>query len=155
MSILLAESTGFAPIVNLQPRNDRVLRQRTWIEQPAVGNDVLQFQKIFLAQLPSPKFAKRLQPEKREPHFLFQKRFDWWGDLDLSLGRSAERLVDIRNIRQIKKFEESINVAAWLRLIVLGGDNAPGCGRCGMLDAGCWIFRRRVVFFIQHRGSSI
>src|SRR2546430_15358241 len=72
ISFFLTEATRLAPIVNLQPRNDRVLRQWSWIEQPAVGNDVLQFQKIFLAQLPSPKFAKRLQPEKREPHFLFQ-----------------------------------------------------------------------------------
>ena len=127
---------GLAPVLNLQPRNDCVLRQRRGIEEPTVGNDLLKFQKIFLAQLAPPEFAQRLHPEKREPHFLFEVRFNRRRDFDFFFGNGAQSLVDVRNIWQIEKFEEAIDVATILRLVILCRHHAPavagggGPGRC-------------------------
>src|SRR4030095_8990464 len=41
LSVFLAESGGFSPIVNLQAWDNRVLRQRCRIKQPGVGDDLL------------------------------------------------------------------------------------------------------------------
>src|SRR6266566_6533801 len=76
ISIFLAELGGFAPIVNFQARNDRMLRQGGRVEQPGVWNHFLQSDEIFLAQLASPKFPQRLHPKEREPHFFFEIRLD-------------------------------------------------------------------------------
>src|SRR6266536_5154934 len=83
--IFLTELGGFAPIVNLQSGNHRVLRQRRWVQQPRVGDHFLQLDKIFVAQFASPKFSKRLKPKKREPHFLFEIWFDRRRNGDLAL----------------------------------------------------------------------
>src|SRR5882724_8481272 len=84
VAIFLAKLHGLTPIVDLQARNNRVLRQGGWIKQPRVGNDFLELDEIFLAQFASPKFAQWLKPKKREPHFLFEIRFDPRRNRDVS-----------------------------------------------------------------------
>src|SRR6266404_3965706 len=54
IALFLTELRRLAPIVNLQTRDDRVLRQRRWIEHPRVRNDFLKLEKIFLAKLAPP-----------------------------------------------------------------------------------------------------
>src|SRR4051812_43671391 len=49
LAILLAQLSGFTPLVNFEPRNDCMLRQRGWIEQPCVWNYFLQAAEIFVA----------------------------------------------------------------------------------------------------------
>src|SRR5438132_7242747 len=66
LAIYLAEFRSLAPVVNLQSWDDCMLRQRRWVKQPRVGNNLLQLDEIFLAQFASPKFAKRLHPKKRK-----------------------------------------------------------------------------------------
>ena len=94
--------------------------------------------KIFLAEFASPEFVKRLQPKKREPHFLFEKRFDRRRNRDASFCVRAQRLFDPGNVWQIEQFEESINGATILRLVVFGRQQRASCsqGRCSRLGSG-------------------
>src|SRR5205807_9869983 len=106
-------------------RNNSVLRERRRIERPAVGNDLLQFQEIFFAQLALPEFAKRLHPEKREPHFLFEERLDRRGDFHGTIADGVEERGDAREIRQVEQLEEPVNVSSRFWLVGFRIDDAP------------------------------
>src|SRR5256714_10607605 len=123
--LFLAEFAGLAPILDLETRNDRVLRHGRWIERPAVGNDFLQFQKIFFAEFAPPEFPERLHPEKREPHLFLEERFDWRRDFQRTGPQSVEKRRDTRQIWEIKQLEETINVATRLWFVGFGIDDAP------------------------------
>src|SRR5881396_1770879 len=47
LAIFLAELRSLAPVVNFQPGNNCMLRQRHGIEQPRVGDHFLEFDEIF------------------------------------------------------------------------------------------------------------
>src|SRR5436190_3002588 len=134
VAIFLAKLRGLAPIVDLQARNNRVLRQRGWIKQPRVGNDVLELNEIFFAQFASPKFAQWLKPKKREPHFLLQIRFDRRRNRDASVRICAQRLFDVGNIWQIEQLKKPIHVVSSLGLVILRRHDAPALAGIG--DAG-------------------
>src|ERR1051326_710778 len=101
IAIFLTESRCFAPVMNLQAWYDRVLRQRRWIKQPRVRNHFLQLNKIFLAQLASPKLAQWMHPKKREPHFLLEIWLDRRRDADVAFSVGSQRFLDPGNVRQI------------------------------------------------------
>src|SRR2546423_2117045 len=111
--------------MDLETRNDGVLRQWCWIEHPRVGDHFLKLEKIFLAQLTPPKFVQRFQPEKREPHFLFQERFDRRRDRDSTFRARPQQIVDLWNVWQIEQLKEAINRAAISWFVIFCGDSAP------------------------------
>src|SRR5438477_12192045 len=102
-----------------------MLRQRRWIEQPGIGDHLLELSKIFLAQLTPPKFMQRFQPEQCEPHFLLQIRFDRRRERDSTFGVCPEQIGDLRNVRQIEELKEPIKRATILRLVVFRGYCKP------------------------------
>src|SRR5215469_14775875 len=102
-----------------------MLGQRSWIQQPGVGNDFLQLGEIFFTEFASPKFAQRLKPEQREPHFLLEIGFDGRRDSDSAFCICTEHLFNAGNIWQIEQFKEPIRRAPILWLIIFCGRYAP------------------------------
>src|SRR4051812_1776298 len=104
--------------MNFQPRNDGVLRQRSRVEQPGVGNDLLQLQKILLPELTPPELPQWLHPEKGEPHLLLQERLERRRDRHPPLGVRSQDLTDPGDVREIEKLEKPIDGTATFRCVV-------------------------------------
>ena len=79
-----------------------MLRQRRRIEQPRAGNRLPKFKEILVPQFAPPKLAKRMHPEKCEPHFLLQIWLDRRPDRDAAVCIRAERIFDPGDIWQIE-----------------------------------------------------
>src|SRR5215472_7814656 len=75
-----------------------------------------------------------MHPEKREPHFLLQIRFDRRPDGNPSFPGSAKRLVNVRNVWKVEQFEEAIDGAPVLRFVIFRGNDAPATA--GIADHG-------------------
>jgi hypothetical protein len=75
LALFLTEFSELMPILDVEAGDDGVLRQWRGIEDPSVGNVFLQLEKVTFAELLSPEFPQRSQPEQGKPHFLLEERF--------------------------------------------------------------------------------
>src|SRR3569623_1386981 len=100
--MFLAEVSRFAPVVNFEPWNDGVLRQRRRIEQPGVRNNPLQLHKIFVAELTPPELLQRLEPEQRKPHLLLQVGLEGRRNMRRSISGCLQQALNVWNVTEIE-----------------------------------------------------
>src|SRR5687767_5397020 len=86
--------------------------KRSWVDDPCVGNNLLQpFQKTF-SEFLAPESAQVAIPQKREQQFFFENCFWRRCHADFLIRGQIENLFRIRNIRHIEQFKKPINRVA-------------------------------------------
>src|SRR5438477_161275 len=66
-----------------------------------------------------------MHPKKREPHLFLEIWFDGRRDGDAAFRSRAQSVLDFRNVWQVKQFEEPVNSAPILRIVMFGRDHSP------------------------------
>src|SRR5438552_10261649 len=80
---------------------------------------------MILPEFPSPEFAERSHPKKREPHFLLEIWLEWRGDPDHAISRRVHERGHTWKIGKIEQFEKAVNIPTGRWFVRFGLGDAP------------------------------
>lgn len=102
IALRLGEGGELAEVLDVEAWDDGVGWEGLRVEDPGVGDDLLEGAQMAIGEGASPEVAQGAHPEEGEPEFFFELRFPGGGDVEVSEEGFLLELVGAGDVGEVK-----------------------------------------------------